>query len=389
MKITLRTSGGRGEYELAGRHGPFHNWDLKGKPLLFRFGGRIDVPGHMVLSDQGNKPRLRLIAGTRGVHLYRFATGLLLLPKANRELSQTQAKKEVEAENYSVGSIGVKVVSLDKGLLYVENLELESAAGFNQVIDVDERFAVVLNLWAWAQGAASKLGEALRHHRQTVEERPFDHNGIISARDAVLALVRGRGDPLGRLVRITGIEMVTVGPNSESEGLTVASNEEDEEDPAITQVRLVRKARLLLDRGAEGAVFRTQVRGAYRNRCLATGVQLAGKPGMWTAGVEAAHIYPFAAGGGHSTKNGILLCRNAHWAFDQGFLVLSFDRDTGRYSWGWNQRLRVAGTANDCHVDQIGVKTGPVDQSWLPSDSQLWPSPAMIQRLSDTLAGKV
>ena len=81
----------------------------------------------------------------------------------------------------------------------------------------------------------------------------------------------------------------------------------------------------LISRRFRDAAFASNIRHAYDSRCSATGIQLLnfdGQPEM-----HAAHIRPI--GGEHkgtdSVRNGIALCRTAHWMFDEGLISISDD----------------------------------------------------------------
>ncbi len=60
MNIALRPSGGRGEYELAGRQGELHVYDLFDLPMFIEILPGVAINGycHCVLKD--GKPRIRL-----------------------------------------------------------------------------------------------------------------------------------------------------------------------------------------------------------------------------------------------------------------------------------------------------------------------------------------
>lgn len=76
------------------------------------------------------------------------------------------------------------------------------------------------------------------------------------------------------------------------------------------------------DQGRE-ARFRMTVVTAYQYACALTGLRLT----TITAGsvVDAAHIHPFADSRNNAPQNGVALCKNAHWCFDQGLWSLSDD----------------------------------------------------------------
>jgi putative restriction endonuclease len=76
------------------------------------------------------------------------------------------------------------------------------------------------------------------------------------------------------------------------------------------------------ERGRE-ARFRLTVVPAYNYTCALTGYRLT------TVGsgsiVDAAHIHQFSDSRNNHPQNGIALCKNAHWLFDQGLWSLTDD----------------------------------------------------------------
>jgi putative restriction endonuclease len=41
--------------------------------------------------------------------------------------------------------------------------------------------------------------------------------------------------------------------------------------------------------------------------------------------VDAAHIHPFASSRNNDPRNGLALCKNAHWLFDRGLWTIGDD----------------------------------------------------------------
>ncbi len=67
--------------------------------------------------------------------------------------------------------------------------------------------------------------------------------------------------------------------------------------------------------------FRLQIVPLYGYSCLLCGVKVLLPSGI--ALVEAAHIHQFSKSQNDDVSNGMALCRNHHWAFDQGLWTLS------------------------------------------------------------------
>ncbi len=65
--------------------------------------------------------------------------------------------------------------------------------------------------------------------------------------------------------------------------------------------------------------FKATVLPGYRYTCLLTGYQLQTETQNM---VVAAHIHPHHLAGNDDPRNGLCLCPNAHWAFDEGLWTI-------------------------------------------------------------------
>ena len=83
-----------------------------------------------------------------------------------------------------------------------------------------------------------------------------------------------------------------------------------------------RSPELAENRGRE-ARFRLQVVSAYNYTCALTGYRLM----TISSGsiVDAAHIHQFSDSRNNDVRNGIALCKNAHWLFDNGLWTIAGD----------------------------------------------------------------
>lgn len=89
------------------------------------------------------------------------------------------------------------------------------------------------------------------------------------------------------------------------------------EGVAETADRRYGKPQTVQPRLGQGA-FRIVVTDAYERRCAITREKTL-------PALEAAHIRPYADGGEHSLKNGLLLRRDIHSLFDAGYVTVSPD----------------------------------------------------------------
>lgn len=114
------------------------------------------------------------------------------------------------------------------------------------------------------------------------------------------------------------------------------------------------------DRGRE-ARFRLTVVPAYNYTCSLTGYRLVTVDSGSI--VEAAHIHQFADSRNNHPRNGIALCKNAHWMFDEGL-------------WSLDNEYRVLVAAT--RFDESGTEAFLLSRRAntrvvLPSDPNYWP----------------
>jgi putative restriction endonuclease len=115
-----------------------------------------------------------------------------------------------------------------------------------------------------------------------------------------------------------------------------------------------------VEQGRE-ARFRLTVVPAYNYTCALTGYRLV----TISSGsvVDAAHIHRFANSRNNDPRNGMALCKNAHWLFDSGLWTLGDD-----------YRVRVASTKfSESGTDALLLKSFEGRKILLPADSKLWP----------------
>lgn len=107
--------------------------------------------------------------------------------------------------------------------------------------------------------------------------------------------------------------------------------------------------------------FRIEVVAAYSYTCALTGLRLT----TISAGaiVDAAHIHQFADSRNDNPRNGMALCKNAHWLFDNGLWSLDDD-----------YRVLVATDRFDEDApDQKALSRYAGERIRLPSNELIWP----------------
>src|SRR5207248_1408240 len=118
--------------------------------------------------------------------------------------------------------------------------------------------------------------------------------------------------------------------------------------------------------GGREARFRLNVVAAYNYTCALTGYRLT----TIAAGsiVDAAHIHSFASSRNNEPRNGLALCKNAHWAFDNGLWALADDYKV----------LVAVDHFAEHSPDQKPLADYQGGRIRLPSDPTLWPDPAHL-----------
>ena len=129
-------------------------------------------------------------------------------------------------------------------------------------------------------------------------------------------------------------------------------------EPIVREdARLYEAAR---ERGRE-ARFRLTVVPAYNYTCALTGYRLVTVDSGSI--VEAAHIHQFADSRNNHPRNGLALCKNAHWMFDEGLWSLDDD-----------YRVMVDGKRFDeSGADELLLSLKVNTRIRLPADSNYWP----------------
>lgn len=81
-----------------------------------------------------------------------------------------------------------------------------------------------------------------------------------------------------------------------------------------------------VERKVRNVAFRSRLIEIYEGRCAISGRSLQKPTGG--SGLDAAHIIPVEAGGSDDPRNGLLLSKDVHWAFDSGLIYIGASRET-------------------------------------------------------------
>lgn len=386
MNITFRSSGGRGEYELAGRQGDLHVQDLFGLPMLIEILPGVAITAYATCALKDGKPRIRLLQPARNAHPSALIAAAMMLPKPRREKHETRGSSLLRWEHFVVQTIRIDVMPRAGSVLISPvNVRLENADGVRLDISFAERMARVVRVWTAAATLAGALADAVRAHALAFTSANATQTQLVSSFTGLYsALNKPEGDMLPLLEGHYGLGALNaplVGDIS-----TDIDDEDYAEEVHINtseaRVDRVRKWRLAAVRGGSATAFRRKVREVYDSRCMFTGQRLPRTDATSTAGVDAAHILPWSRFDLDDTKNGICLNKQSHWAFDEGLFRLFFDKQVNSYVVSIPDSVRLAAQSARFDIESFITCIGPIPVERLPANRADWPSKQYLVELN-------
>ena len=384
MRIALRTSGGRGEYEVAGSHESIRVHDVFDRQIVLELLPGFRFPTNNYVRHTQGKPRIRLLDSHGDSHIYLILAAILLLPKPKREIGATPGGKlQIYKDNFSVMSIPFDVVELTTTEIVVSPTQMVlSNSTFDSVrLDVIERLRIVMACWEAASKQSSALANAVIQHKNAFNS----HNvkAVISAAESIRLATIEPDDPLRHITKDLGLpnldELMWLGVHATETDEALALGEDNLEELKEAARNRMKVWRQVAMRGAAGAKFSLQVREAYDHTCMFTGMRLPKTPITGSSGVDAAHILPWAEYDLNSVSNGLCLSKLCHWAFDAGILQLTFDDPSSKYQLQLSPAALSAESAGLLKLHGLKDIQGVVSTSLLPKDSANWPKPSFLK----------
>lgn len=390
MRIALRTSGGRGEYEVAGSHESIRIHDVLSRQIVLELLPSFRLRTNNFIRHTQGKPRIRLLDPHADSHVYLILAAILLLPKPKREIGATPGGKlQIYKDNFSVMSIPFDVVELSTTEIVIAPTQmiLSNSTTDSVRLEVIERLRIVMACWDAASHKSSALATAVLQHKAAFNNQ--DTKAIISAAELIRLTNTELDDPLRHITKDFSLpnldELMWLGVHAteteEAMGLG-EENLEDLKEAARNRVKVWRQVAL---RGAAGAKFSTEVRQAYNHTCLFTGMRLPKTLATGSSGVDAAHILPWAEYNLNAINNGLCLSKLCHWAFDAGILQLNFDLPSSKYGIQLSSIALAAESAGLLKLDGLKDIQGVVSSSLLPKDNSNWPSPSFLKVYNEAL----
>ena len=387
MRIALRTSGGRGEYEVAGSHGSVSVSDVIDHQIELQiFPSKKITTNNWIRRLQG-KPRIRLKNPKQDRHIYLTIADILLMPKPKREVSRTpNGKIQLTENNYAIASIQFDIAAKAENSIIIQptDLILTNSSEDLARVDILERLRIVLNVWQKASQTYSDLSSAILKHRDSVlsgnlDEVNYFTNQIRSKLDS--------NDPLKEILReYSLLDQYTYWMGIHRNDVEDTIVEEDLTNLQEAARKRIRQWRLQASRGSKGAKFSRDVKAAYDNRCLFSGYYLPKSALCGNPGVDSAHILPWAEYDIDSISNGLCLNKLCHWAFDNGILLLNFNKTRSEYE------LLISGAALQAEKNGLlsleGFRPleGKIPTHRLPKDKKFWPSPHFLEEYNNSIS---
>lgn len=292
MNIAFRPSGGRGEYELAGRQGELHVQDLFGVLMFIEIlpGVVINARSHCILTD--GKPRIRQRQKYKNAHPASLIAAAMMLPLPRRERGLTHGDILLKRREFVIQTIRIDVVrSSTSVLIRPVIVRVENADDLRLDISFAERMARVLRVWTAAATGRDAVADAVRAHATPFSSAASTQAQLVATNAALYCTLN---QPEGDILPIVEahFKLGTVsGPPVRDISAEVADEDFAEDvhiSAAEARVERVRQWRLSAIRGAAAAGYRRNVRDAYNWRCSFSGQRLPRTAAAVTAGVDAA-----------------------------------------------------------------------------------------------------
>jgi len=218
MRITKRSSGGRGEYEISEPFGQMTPRDLLGCVLVLDFGEGLQIPTGVRLLDRNGKRRLRIDPSSGGeIHLHRQIAAALLMPHPARDETKWGASQPVlQSGQYGIANISLSDVQLlEKGRVRLapERVDVTNSCHREQ-LSCPVRVAEVCAVWAARDAFPPHVAQLLVEHEQLVRhDQPLsEHLERIVARIQQVLASQNRApsgvDPLPSLLQMMEVDRV-------------------------------------------------------------------------------------------------------------------------------------------------------------------------------------
>ncbi|MEM8638447.1 MAG: HNH endonuclease signature motif containing protein [Cyanobacteria bacterium P01_G01_bin.54] len=157
---------------------------------------------------------------------------------------------------------------------------------------------------------------------------------------------------------------------------------DDGNSPELARIENVKRWRTVAVRGAGAARFRAGIKSIYRDTCLFTGQRLPKLDSIASAGVDAAHILPWASYELNALDNEICLSKQCHWAFDSGVIKFSFDDAIKQYIISIPDIVTAQASQHNFSLSAYQKIVGSIPHDRLPTNPNTWPNPKYLESIN-------
>ena len=386
MRISRRTSGGRGEYELSG---VLENGDsvstVIGNLISMEFPENLLIHTRVRAVSQGGKPRLRMDGADMQIQKQLAAT--FMMPDPVRQTAALGAGEPVmQTGSYAIEHIEIDSlvrIQPDIVVMRVSDVVILNRSNLGEEESLRDRATLLQEVWKRHEEFPNEISSLLKQHEAFVrgglittetQHLVTEIQKIVSERSVDLGIVYSeRGDVLPKLGDALHYQV--------SQPL-IDLERVDPEDIQLKRRAVKEWKRWANARGPASARFRQQVRDAYAATCLVCGGHFPKTNYTSTPGVDAAHILPWNEYELDEVYNGICLCKIHHWAFDEGIMLIRHERGT-YVSEISNEAEEVIQEFNpQFSLNKLRNDVGIIPAERLPADPLQWPRPELLQLLA-------
>lgn len=396
MRISKESSGGRGEYEWLDLrvHDPSPG-QLRGRRIFLQLPGGVAADTGCVFALAQGKQRVRLasdMAGRKELHPPWHVAALLMLPRPSRDESSWQGGQPVmRDEEYGIVHLhigGIDISSPGRAVIEVLRVEVQNQSG-SEEISFRDRLELVRSVWAESGRLENAIRGLLEEHRQLVTSgggvaphglrivRDLQRRVSAAAADYLVIPNTPNTDVLPALVSIT--QPVPAEPS-------LNPQEVPQEDIVLKRRTIAQqRQRLAAARDAAAVRFRRKVQRAYGYACIVCGLKLPPVGSGGSPGVDAAHILPYSEYDLDDVRNGLCLCKQHHWAFDEGLIHIRWNGRRYEALVPDTARQRITDSGAEIDVAYLDSCAGPIPRSRLPNREEEWPSRTVLEALESLL----
>ncbi len=384
MYLTKLTSGGgRGDYEVAGDYGSIKASDLLGHDLRVSLDAGSPASTGLFVSYQGGKRRLRRRNST-GIQIQRQVAAALLLPKATRdETTLLGGQPTIKLNCYVMRRILLSKVELQptEASLSIAALELSNGSNNAEEIDVPSRMLRVKRVHQFAANFVSPIKELLAEHQELLSARtPVPRRAETIVQELMPAIAEAAPDYDAEYVQgtdVLGVLETMIDAPVVERPLDIAAMAPDEIQ--LRRREAMQWRRWAAARGGASVEFRRKVRLAYDSRCIVCGQRFPQSEVCRVPGVDSAHILPWAQFDLDIIPNGLCLCKNHHWAFDQQLIAIY--PQPGVFRVVVTPRAQQALGAAATSLAGLRQHEGLIPLDRLPARQENWPSAQLLHQL--------